>query len=394
MIDFIPGKTWIPTSGYIVGDLEANNLQPIVDNIRKGILPKYELCAKFEKRFAKVAGQTYCHMVNSGSSANELAVQVLMAEELGTLRLKPGDEIITTALTFPTSLAPIIRAGLIPVFVDVDLPYYVPVRRTDYDTAVFAVHLFGNTSSQIFRGTHWIIGDCCDALGTENFDNSLASFSNISTFSFYPAHHITTLEGGAVCTSDPKFSKLIKSFRDWGRDCWCEPGQNNACGHRFDGEYDHKYIYSHIGYNFKATDFQAALGLAQLDRLEGFIEKRKHNFERLSEGLKDCDWLILPKPTPFSDVSWFGFPLTIREDVEMNARDMQIKLAEYKIDSRRIFAGNILKQPAYKNIKHRTKGELPNTNLIHEKGFWIGLYPGITDEMIDYMIEVICILKT
>ena len=394
MNEFIPGKTLIRTSGQTTGAEEAANVMAVATSQHYAA---GEWTRRFEREFADYVGAKYCVLVNSGSSANLLAVTALCDESLGERRLKCGDEVITTALNFPTTVNPIIQNGLVPVFVDVELPYYTPQIYPKCN-AVILTHILGNPPNVLAAalcnedGGHWIIEDCCDALGGKiyNGETKLGSIGNISTFSFFPAHHITMGEGGAVCTNNEQLYRIIKSLRDWGRDCYCEPGQNNACGHRFDGDYDHKYTYSRIGYNLKASEFQAAVGCAQLPKLDGFIEKRKHNFKRLYEGLKDLENIFyLPEATPGSDPAWFGFPLTIREDIPMTARDMQIKLMEHKIDSRRIFGGNLLRQPAYKNIEHRVIGDLKTTNLIHDKGFWIGVWQGINDDMIDYMIEII-----
>jgi CDP-6-deoxy-D-xylo-4-hexulose-3-dehydrase len=394
MDKFIPGKTLIRTSGQTTGKEEADNVMAVATSQHYAA---GEWTRRFEREFTGYVGAKYCVLVNSGSSANLLAVTALMDESLKDRRLKRGDEVITTALNFPTTVNPIIQNGLVPVFVDVQLPQYVAgvdnIEDAYYGKGIKALMLadtLGNAN--YYRGAlrddgYWYVNDSCDSLGTDyrGFVNC-----HISTHSFFPAHHITMGEGGAVCTNNEQLHKIIKSLRDWGRDCYCEPGQNNACGHRFDGDYDHKYTYSRIGYNLKASEFQAAVGCAQLQKLDGFIEKRKHNFKRLYDGLKDLEHIFyLPEATPGSDPAWFGFPLTIREDIPLTAKDMQVRLMKYNIDSRRIFGGNLLRQPAYENIQHRIIGDLKTTNLIHDKGFWIGVWQGITDEMCDYMIEVI-----
>lgn len=379
MDKFIPGETLIRTSGKTLGVEEARNLLQVVQDDK----PYNVWSQRFERAFADYVGAKYCVLVNSGSSANLLAVAALLDDSLGKRRLERGDEVITTALGFPTTLNPIIQNGLVPVFVDVELPYYVPLWYSYHQTSILTEFL-GNHSDNFSMFDKWTIRDCCDGIDKN------CHLGDLSTYSFYPAHHITMGEGGAVCTDSEQLYHIIRSLRDWGRDCWCEPGQNNACGHRFDGEYDHKYTYSRIGYNLKASEFQAAVGCAQLEKLDEFIAIRKHNFGRLYEGLKDLEDIFwLPEATPGSDPSWFGFPLTIRKEYPMTARDMQVRLMEHKIDSRRMFGGNLLRQPAYKNIKHRVIGTLETTDLIHEKGFWLGVWQGISDDMIDYMIEAI-----
>ena len=348
----------------------------------------YGLYSKeFEKRLAEFVGAKFCLLCNSGSSANLLAVTALTQKELGERRLKPGDEVITTALSFPTTVNPIVQNGLVPVFVDVDLPYYTVCGHLEYIEEVYKVsavvlsNTFGNWQQAIAPSP--FILDCCDSVLHDK-----KCLTDIRTFSFYPAHHISTGEGGAVCTDDPLLYKLMRSLRDWGRDCHCEPGQDNACGHRFDGDYDHKYTYSRIGYNLQMTEMQAALGVAQMDKLPGFIAHRKRLFERYYDGLKDLENIFwLPEATPGSDPAWFGFPLTFRE-----ARDTQAfcrALDEKGIGNRRMFAGNITRQPAYQDVNYRIIGDLTNTNWIMDNGFWLFLSPTITDEMADYVIEVL-----
>ena len=336
---------------------------------------------EFERKLCEFVGAKYAVLCNSGSSANLLAVSALTAVELGERRLKKGDEVITTALNFPTTVNPIVQNGLVPVFVDVELPYYVPdTIRMNY--TIFLPFFLGNPPTAM--GNNWIFADCCDGI------NNNSHIGCMSTYSFYPAHHMTTGEGGAVCTDDPLLYKLLRSFRDWGRDCHCLPGQNNACGHRYDGEYDHKYTYSHIGYNLKMTEMQAALGVAQIDKLPKFITQRKHNFQRYYEGMKDLEHLFwLPEPTPGSDPAWFGFPLTIRDGVPIDCQEFTRMLDSKGIEVRRMFAGNITKQPAYKDVKYRIIGDLKTTDLIARNGFWLFISPSLTVEMIDYVLEVI-----
>ena len=334
---------------------------------------------EFEKKLADFVGAKYVLLCNSGSSANLLAMSALTAIELGDRRLKPGDEVITTALNFPTTVNPIIQCGLKPVFMDIELPYYVP---SDWGLSSPAImtDMFGNLNTTL--SSNWLIHDCCDGLDRD------CHGMDISTYSFYPAHTITTGEGGACATDDPLLYKLMRSFRDWGRDCWCEPGQNNACGHRFDGDYDHKYTYSHIGYNLQMTEMQAAIGCAQMDKLPGFIEKRKANFKKYYDGLEDLqDVFILPQATSGSDPAWFGFPLTFRDGRDCNSFCQM--LDSKGIEVRRMMAGNILKQPAYKDIKYRIIGDLKNTDFVMRAGFWIFVSPTLTDEMMEFVIQVI-----
>jgi CDP-6-deoxy-D-xylo-4-hexulose-3-dehydrase len=342
-----------------------------------------EFSREFERKLCEFVGAKYAVLCNSGSSANLLAVSALTAVELGERRLKKGDEVITTALNFPTTVNPIVQNGLVPVFVDVELPYYVPLYMY-HNSSIVSVEFLGNRSYLTTDINNWHIGDCCD--GISKYYQSLY-MPDMSTYSFYPAHHMTTGEGGAVCTDDPLLYKLLRSFRDWGRDCHCLPGQNNACGHRYDGEYDHKYTYSHIGYNLKMTEMQAALGVAQIDKLPTFITKRKHNFQRYYEGMKDLEHLFwLPEPTPGSDPAWFGFPLTIREGVPIDCQKFTRMLDSKGIEVRRMFAGNITKQPAYKDVEYRIIGDLKTTDLIARNGFWLFISPSLTDEMIDFVL--------
>jgi CDP-6-deoxy-D-xylo-4-hexulose-3-dehydrase len=321
--------------------------------------------------------------------------------------LQPGDEIITVAAGFPTTLNPILQNNLIPVFLDVTLPTYnVDVRYLDEaisprTRAIFIAHTLGNpydlNAITAFAQAHdlWLIEDCCDALGATYNGRHVGTFGDIATISFYPAHHITMGEGGAVLSDRPQLTKLIESFRDWGRDCWCEPGKDNTCGKRFDWQlgqlpphYDHKYTYSHIGYNLKATDMQAAVGVAQMKKLPGFIEARRRNFTRLYQGMRAFEeFFILPEPTPCSEPSWFGFPLTVREDAHFT-RDQVIRHLDHcKIGTRLLFGGNLLRQPAYQNIPHRVVSTLTNTDRVMNNTFWIGVYPGITPMMIEYVLD-------
>ena len=381
---FVAGKSYIPTTAPVVGVEEAMILRDIADDLEVGKFPTYFYCDLFEKRFAKLVGAKYCLLCNSGSSANLLAISALTSPLLGDRRLKPGDEVITTALNFPTTINPIIQNGLVPVFVDVELPYYVSEPALYSEPVMFADTL-GNIDYS--ETASWNVRDRCDSLGSEHHEDR---DMDIKTYSFYPAHHITMQEGGAVCTNDPLLYKILKSFRDWGRDCWCERGQDNACGKRFDGDYDHKYTYSHIGYNLKCTDFQAAIGLAQLEKLDKFNEIRRHNWARLKEGTKDLqDYFLFPEATACSNPAWFGFAILLKNS-KLISRQQILRYLEAKgIGTRLLFAGNILRQPAYQCVNHRIIGNLDNTNLIHDNAFWIGCGPHIDDQRVDYMLTVL-----
>ena len=386
MDKFIPGNTHIPIRNQSVGIEEQVNLNDVA---LSECYTYGKFSNEFERRIREFVGAQYCLLTNSGSSANLIAMSALTAEELGERRLKKGDEVITTALNFPTTVNPIIQCGLKPVFVDVELPYYVPARN--YDGNIFIPKFLGNSPATFLYSytKYWFISDECDALGTCDWHVTDNLRANIKTYSFYPAHHITTGEGGAVCTDDPLLYKLMRSFRDWGRDCWCPPNKDNSCGHRFDSKYDHKYTYSHIGYNLNMTEMQAAIGVAQMDKLPGFIKRRKELFKKYYDGLKDLeDVFWLPEATPGSDPAWFGFPLTFRQAHDTQAFCRKLE-EDYKIGNRRMFAGNILRQPAYKDIDYRVIGDLKNTDWIMDNGFWLYLSPSITDEMSDYVLEVI-----
>ncbi|MGD0079990.1 MAG: lipopolysaccharide biosynthesis protein RfbH [Methanoregula sp.] len=398
---FIPGTSPVPYAGRVYDEKELISL---VDASLDFWLTTGRYADRFEKDLAAFLGVKFCLLTNSGSSANLLAVSALTSPKLGEKRLKPGDEVITTACGFPTTLNPILQNNLVPVFVDVDLgTYNIQADRiedaiSDKTKAIMVPHTLGNPAdldiimNMVKKYDLWFIEDNCDALGSRYKGKFTGTFGHISTFSFYPAHHITMGEGGAVCTDDPLLRKIIASFRDWGRDCWCDPGCDNSCGKRFDWQlgdlpkgYDHKYIYSHIGYNLKVTDMQAAIGVEQLRKLPGFIERRKENFKVLSQGLKKYEeYLILPHATPHSDPSWFGFSIIVREDAPFNRDDIVRYLEEHTIATRMLFGGNLLKQPAYADMKYRAPGALMNTDLVMDTLFWIGVYPGLTDSMIQY----------
>jgi len=361
----------------------------------------------FEKRLKKFLGVKHVLTVNSGSSANLVAFSALTSPKLGKRAIKPGDEVIAVAAGFPTTVNPVIQHGCIPVFVDVHIPTYnidpdkIEAAITDKTKAIMIAHTLGNPFDlkkvrELADKYHlWLIEDCCDALGSTYNGKMVGAFGDIATLSFYPAHHITTGEGGAVFTNSGKLKLILESVRDWGRDCFCAPGKDDSCGKRFCWKlgglpegYDHKYVYSHIGYNLKISDMQAAAGLAQMDRLEGFIEARKGNFAYLKNALLPLEkYLILPEVTPNSDPSWFGFPITVRE----NAPFCRLKLLKYldnkNIGSRLLFAGNLIKQPYFSDVNYRVSGNLDNTDLIMNNTFWLGVFPGLSHEKLDYVVE-------
>ena len=397
----------IPPSGKVLDKYDLFNL---IDASLDMWLTTGRFTEEFENKFPKYLDRKYCALVNSGSSANLLALSALTSYKLGERRLKPGDEVITVAAAFPTTITPIIQNKLVPVFIDVDLgTYNINVEYledaiSDKTRAIFLAHSLGNPFNigKILEICHkynlWLIEDNCDALGSKYSGKHTGTFGHISTSSFYPAHHITMGEGGAVLTDDLELYKIICSFRDWGRDCWCPPGKDNTCGKRFSWKlgnlpfgYDHKYIYSHLGYNLKATDFQAAIGLTQLKKLPKFIDKRKENFELLFEGFKKenlDEYFILPKWLLQSEPSWFGFPLTVKDDVSFNRNKLIEFLEENKIGTRLLFAGNMIKQPAFTNnkINYRVFGELKNTDKIMKDTFWIGVWPEIGEKEIEYIV--------
>jgi CDP-6-deoxy-D-xylo-4-hexulose-3-dehydrase len=363
--------------------------------------------SQFEREFARTVGVRHAILCNSGSSANLLATSALTSWKLGDRQLQPGDEIITVAAGFPTTVNPAIQHGLVPVFLDVDLGTYdIDVARLEEaisprTRAIILAHTLGNpfdvdaVMALAKRHGLWVVEDSCDALGSTYRGRHVGTFGDLATVSFYPAHHITMGEGGCVLTNAPKMKTILESFRDWGRDCWCEPGKENTCGKRFDwqlGElphgYDHKYIYSHIGYNLKATDMQAAVGVAQLQKLPQFIERRRHNWRRLSEGLSELSHVfVLPRATEHSDPSWFGFALTVRPDAPFSRRELVQWLDARRIATRQLFAGNLLRQPAYRDLPHRVVGDLTNTDVVMQGTFWLGVYPGISDVMVDYVVD-------
>jgi CDP-6-deoxy-D-xylo-4-hexulose-3-dehydrase len=403
---FCPGKTYIHYAGRVYDEKEITSL---VDASLDFWLTTGRYAKQFEEDFAKFLGLKYCILVNSGSSANLLALSSLTSPKLNSKRLKPGDEVITVACGFPTTLNPIIQNNLIPVFIDVDLGTYniqanlIEKAITKRTRAIFVAHTLGNPANLnkimkiVEKYNLWFIEDNCDSLGSKYEGRYTGTFGHVSTSSFYPAHHITMGEGGAVLTDDSALKKIILSFRDWGRDCWCEPGKDNTCGLRFAkqfGElpsgYDHKYVYSHIGYNLKLTDMQAAIGVEQLKKLPQFIESRKNNFIFLKIELKKYEkYFILPEATENSEPSWFGFPILVKNNSTFTRDKIVRYLNENKIATRMLFGGNLLKQPAYKNIKCRVLGSLENTDLVMNNLFWIGVYPGLTYEMLKYMVKII-----
>ncbi len=403
--EFIPGETRVPVSGKV---FDANELQFLIDSSLDFWLTTGRFAAQFEKEFALIFGLRHAILVNSGSSANLVALSALTSPQLGERALSPGDEVITVAAGFPTTVNPIVQNNLTPVFIDVSIPTYnadvtqLKAALSPRTRAVMLAHTLGNPfdleTVSAFCKQHnlWLIEDCCDAVGATYNGKPVGTFGDIATVSFYPAHHITMGEGGAVLTDKPKLKTLIESFRDWGRDCWCEPGADNTCGKRFEQQfgnlpfgYDHKYTYSHVGYNLKATDMQAAVGLAQLQKLPGFIEARRANFARLYQGLQDLqEFFVLPEATANSQPSWFGFPIAVRAEAPFTRSQVIQFLENRKIATRLLFGGNLVRQPAYLNVPKRVIGALENSDFVMNHVFWVGVYPGLTIEMLEYVIEV------
>lgn len=413
---FRPDEDSVPVAGRVY---DQEEIQHIIESALDGWLTAGRFNDAFEKQFAGYLGVKHALTTNSGSSANLLAVSALTSDKLGRRRLKPGDEVITVAAGFPTTVNPMIQNGLIPVFVDVDIPGYniqagqLEAAVSDKTRAVMLAHTLGNPFDvdevlRLCRKYHlWLIEDCCDALGSTYFLSDggkgegagsgpkCGTFGHIATFSFYPAHHITMGEGGAVVTDDDELKRLIASFRDWGRDCRCPPGRDNTCHKRFDRRfgdlphgYDHKYVYSHMGYNLKITDMQAAVGLAQLKKAPDFIKQRKRNFDILYDGLTRLeDFFILPRPTPQSDPSWFGFPLAVRREAPFSRGNLLRYLDRRRIGTRLLFGGNLTCQPAYENVTHRKIGDLTNSDFVMNQVFWIGVYPGLTEAMLNHTID-------
>lgn len=402
---FVPGKSEIPVTGKVFGEQELINAVGASLDFWLTAGPQTE---KFESFFAKTVGMRHAFMVNSGSSANLLALSSLLSNEMADRKLKPGDEVITVAAGFPTTVTPILQNGLIPVYVDVDLETYVANEAqleqaiSSKTKAIMMAHTLGNpfnldlVSKLANKHNLWLIEDSCDGLGGTYAGKNLGSFGDFSTFSFYPAHHITTGEGGAVLVKKASHKRIVESLRDWGRDCWCAPGFDNTCLKRYEwklGElpegYDHKYTYSHLGYNLKSGDIQAAIGLAQLERLNDFVDRRRNNWSYLNSKLNELsEFLVLPKPTKQSNPSWFGFALTVKENSPISRNDLVKKLNEKKIGTRLLFGGNLLRQPAFKDTPRRVIGDLRNSDIVMNNTFWIGVWPGLNQKMLDYVVEV------
>ncbi len=402
--EFVPGESAVPVSGRTFDDQELVNL---VDSSLEFWLTTGRYAEQFERAFAQKIGVRHALLCNSGSSANLLALSSLTSPKLEDRQIKAGDEVITVAAGFPTTVNPIVQNQLTPVFLDIELgTYNIDVNYLEEaisprTKAIMIAHTLGNpfnldvVMEVANRHNLWLIEDNCDAVGSTYNGRNTGTFGHLATTSFYPAHHITMGEGGCVLTKSPILKKIVESFRDWGRDCWCPPGETNTCGKRFDWQlgdlpcgYDHKYIYSHVGYNLKMTDMQAAVGVAQLQKLDQFTAVRKQNFQHLYDGLKPFeDVLILPEATPNSDPSWFGFLVTVRPDAPFSRNELVRYLEENNIATRQLFGGNLTRQPAYQNVDYRVVGELTNTDMVMNHTFWIGVYPSLTPQMLDYVIE-------
>jgi CDP-6-deoxy-D-xylo-4-hexulose-3-dehydrase len=402
--DFVPGESAVPISGRTFDAQEMINL---VDSSLEFWLTTGRYAQQFERAFAQTIGVRHALLCNSGSSANLLALSSLTSPKLEERQIHKGDEVITVAAGFPTTVNPIVQNHLIPVFLDIELgTYNIDVRYLEEaispkTRAIMIAHTLGNPFNLDVvlevanRHNLWLIEDNCDAVGSRYNGRNTGTFGHLATTSFYPAHHITMGEGGCVLTKSPVLKKIVESFRDWGRDCWCAPGDTNTCGKRFDWQlgdlpcgYDHKYIYSHIGYNLKMTDMQAAVGVAQLAKLEQFTAVRKRNYQQLRDGLKPFEeFLILPQATPNSDPSWFGFLLTVRPNAPFGRGELVRYLEENHIATRQLFGGNMTRQPAYQNVNYRIVGELTNTDVVMNQSFWIGVCPSLTPPMLDYVIE-------
>ena len=403
---FEPGKTVIPPSGKVIG---AREMELMVEASLDGWLTTGRFNDEFEKKLAAFLGVNFLITVNSGSSANLVAFSTLTSPKLGDRAIRPGDEVIGVAAGFPTTVNPIIQFGAVPVFVDVELgTYNIDARKIEAaispkTKAIMLAHTLGNPynleiiSALCKKHNLWLVEDCCDALGATYNGHLVGTFGDIGTLSFYPAHHITMGEGGAVFTNHPDLKLIAESFRDWGRDCYCPPGKDNTCGKRFCWKlgnlpegYDHKYTYSHLGYNLKITDMQAACALAQMDRVDGFIQARRDNFAYLHDRLKSCEeFLILPHATPNSNPSWFGFPITLKPEADFRRVDLLSYLDQNKIGTRLLFAGNLTRQPYMLGREYRVSGELTNTDIVMNQTFWIGVYPGLSRDMLEYAAEKI-----
>lgn len=403
---FDPGRDPVPASGKVYG---AEELVRLVDASLDFWLTTGRYNDAFEKALSGFLGVRVARTANSGSSANLLAVAALTSPRLGARALKAGDEVVTVAAGFPTTVNPIVQMGLVPVFVDVTLPTYnvdpeaLAAAVGPRTRAVVLAHTLGNpfdldaVGEVVTRRGLWLVEDCCDALGSTYRGRTVGTFGDLGTLSFYPAHHITMGEGGAVFTNRPKLMAIVESFRDWGRDCWCAPGRDNTCGKRFDQQlgdlpdgYDHKYTYAHLGYNLKITDMQAAVGLAQMERLPGFILQRKANFAHLRGRLKPLEeFLVLPEATPKADPAWFGFPITLREEAGVNRVDLLRHLDRHRVGTRLLFGGNLTRQPAYRGVPYRIAGTLATTDRIMRDTFWIGVYPGLSTQMLDHAADAL-----
>jgi CDP-6-deoxy-D-xylo-4-hexulose-3-dehydrase len=399
---FAPGVSTVPPSGKVIG---AQEMVTMVDASLDGWLTAGRFNEEFENKLAAFLGVEHLITVNSGSSANLVAFSTLTSPRLGERAIRPGDEVISAAAGFPTTVNPILQFGAVPVFVDVTLGTYnidasrVEAAISPKTKAIMLAHTLGNPYdlevivSLCKRYNLWLIEDCCDALGSTYDSRLVGTFGDIGTLSFYPAHHITMGEGGAVFTNSRELRQIAESFRDWGRDCYCAPGKDNTCTKRFGWKlgdlpegYDHKYTYSHLGYNLKITDMQAACGLAQLERAPRFIEARRQNFSYLAERLKSCEeQLILPQATPNSDPSWFGFPITIRKQAEVRRVDLLTYLNQEKVGTRLLFAGNLTRQPYMTGRTYRVSGDLTNTEVVMENTFWVGVFPGLGESQLDYV---------
>lgn len=404
--EFVPGKTAIPVSGKV---FDAHEMRLLVDASLDFWLTTGRFAAEFEATFAEVMGTKHALLCNSGSSANLLAVSALTSPKVGPDRLRPGDEVLTVAAGFPTTVNPIVQNGLVPVFVDARLATYdADIERladavTPTTRAIVMAHTLGNpfnlqgVMDLADENDLWVVEDTCDAVGATYRGRPAGSFGDAATVSFYPAHHITMGEGGCVLTERQVIRRAIESFRDWGRDCWCAPGDENTCGKRFEWDfdrlpygYDHKYIYSHVGYNLKLTDMQAAVGVAQLDKLPAFVRARRENWAHLRRGLQDLEeYFVLPEATAESEPSWFGFCLTIRPDAPFERLELVRFLEDRAIGTRLLFGGNMLRQPAYRDVQVRVAGPLDNADIITTNTFWLGVYPGLTTAMLDYVVESI-----